>query len=377
MVLAFGIALCTILELSQLASIFFYASFIVLFVSLLLTLDNSNPHKRIVIGIIMFSIFSMLINGLVDTNYFSLSNIVFFLVFVSVILYVYLLQSVHPTKSLCNFIMLVGMGFSVLFPVAYVLIGISPTETFLTLNFPNPNLLGLWLLPAILFALVGIWYYRPIPVKILCAVMVAINLYLIILSTARNIWIALMLGVIVFVLSIGKKHQLPNWVFVLVVVFPLLFLFAYLLTIELWENSAFLQMFFEQNEKTMDTRVNVWESCLYHLGNHWITGRYFFLCGNAHNSHLVILCSYGVIVLILTMIYLYKVMKLINQNSTSAFQKACLIAFCIILFSGNAEGSLFSGAVGLHIPTCVFLFLAKYDPSKELEEETAYTRLML
>ena len=93
----------------------------------------------------------------------------------------------------------------------------------------------------------------------------------------------------------------------------------------------------------------------------WFTGDYANLDGNAHNSHMVLLCSFGIVILILTIIFTYNITIEISKKAKNKFQTLCLAAFYASIFMGFGEGALYSGGLGLYILCGIFLVLANSD----------------
>ena len=368
MLLSLGIVFFVLTEADHLASLLFHISFILLFVAVALAIRVRNEHTTIMYAILVATILSLLMGSLISGVTISFGSLVYLFVFWALICYIYILQVVKPEKDLCNFVMVIGLTLSAMFCAAYFLFDIQTEIEYLTMNFSNSNLLGMWLLQAVLFAVLGFIYYRNFLMKGICVLLAVAGLYLIEKSGSRNITIALLLGAAILILSVWRKRNLSKGLLALVVIFPLLFVFVYIGTKNTWENSELLKTIFLGEGKGLDARYDIWISSLYNIQDSWLIGKYYSLAGNVHNSHLVLLCSYGVVVLVMTMVYLYKVLKSINAESNSVFQKFCLIAFCVTIFMGNAEGALFSGALGLYIPACAFLLLARYDPSKHTDE---------
>ena len=68
-----------------------------------------------------------------------------------------------------------------------------------------------------------------------------------------------------------------------------------------------------------------------------------------------------VVVLIMFIVFLYKVMRLNAVNLSSNKQIICMVGFAGIVFIGMAEGAIVCGSLGLYIPACTYLALADVD----------------
>lgn len=174
----------------------------------------------------------------------------------------------------------------------------------------------------------------------------------------RSAIISLGLAAILCFWRIIKKKDYPRWLLFVIDIFPLFFLVIYMKTYSSWMNTSIFDMFISEG-KNLDSRVAMWSAFIADLKGFWLTGNYYELAGNAHNSLLTVLCSYGVVVLALTVYYLYMVMKKINDCCNSKGQIVCFAGFFCALFMGIGEGALFSGGVGIYILACTFLGIAK------------------
>lgn len=360
-ILCIGIVLFTLLNAQQWVSRCFLLSFIILVPSLLFVYRGKYKHTAFMSLILLVTLACVLINGINLQAKLSVDGMIFLFVFAALLIYIQVMQGTTVTKKLCDFVVYVGILMSVIFVGAYFLANIRTTDKYLTMNYSNSNLLGMWILQAILFSVVGFFHCRQNFLKLVCVVTGIANGYLLSLTGARNAYLALGLGFFVFLISFLRKKHINNAILAVVAIFPLIFLAFYMFFQEFWENSELLQAIFLNESKELGSRYELWKSTFYNMKGYWFTGAYFKLAGNVHNSHLVLLSSYGVVVLALTVVYLYRVMKSVNQCAQTPYQKLCMVAFCVTIFMGNAEGALFSGAVGLYIPACAFLLLARYE----------------
>ena len=159
---------------------------------------------------------------------------------------------------------------------------------------------------------------------------------------------------------IQKKYRISPWILKFVAVFPLIFVWLYLNYVTVLHVKDDTMM--NHEGKSIMSRTHIWNYIFDHLEIHnYIFGNYPMLQGNVHNSHLAVLASFGVIVAILFVVFLYKVMKSCSENISSYKQAVCLVGFMGTIFIGMAEGALVCGSLGWCIPACTFLCLASVD----------------
>lgn len=360
-ILSLAIVVFTLLKQINIVSFCFFMSFLVIALATLMVINKKSSCKFLLVVIsvltVTFVSCNMIITGIKPTT----ENIVFVLVFIALLVYMYLMLQTEVDFSFVNWIMNFGLIFSACFSVSYYLGGIKTYSSgYLSMNFSNSNLLGMWILQAIIFSIIGFFWYRSILKKLICIILTVANLNLLILSGTRNAILSLILGAAIIVLHILTKHKYSKILLAIIALVPILFLTIYMGTVSIWSNSDFSFPFFFEIDKGIDSRYLMWRDTLYSIKGHILIGAYFNMAGNVHNSHLVVLASYGIVVLGLTILYLYKIMEKANENCETLFQKVCISGFFITLFMGIGEGALFSGALGLYIPACIYIALARY-----------------
>ena len=123
--------------------------------------------------------------------------------------------------------------------------------------------------------------------------------------------------------------------------------------------------------KSLNSREKVWKEFFARIGGRWLTGNYAKASGNSHNSQMVVLCSFGLVVLILVIAFTYKILQKVNSHSKTLYDSCCISAFFAVLFMGIGEGALFSGGQGIYILVGSFLFLVNVD--EEIEKKKKKT----
>jgi hypothetical protein len=290
-----------------------------------------------------------------------------YFIFCSTILYIYLTVELEIDEKLSRMIVILGVIISALFPISAMLMDYTK-HPYLTMNFSNPNLTGMYLAEAIFYALIGFAYLKKPVAKIFCVGLLIANIVLLTWTEARNSFLAVALcfAIILWYLLLWKK-RIPNYVLAVSAILPFCFMFLYLAIVDSdFFNNMFA--FLVDAGKPLNSRAVIWNRVLTQLGNNVLTGNYFLLMGNAHNSHLVLLASYSAPVMLLTVIYLYHAMKRVKQRCDTGMQTLCLATFLGTLFIGLGEGALFSGGMGLYIICCTPLLLPK-TISKERSEK--------
>ncbi len=224
----------------------------------------------------------------------------------------------------------------------------------ISLNLPNPNATGLWLV--CIFTLLfycGLIYKKGFRYLFMLA---AFGLIPIILATdSRNSFLAcifLVAGVIVT--NIFKIKKVPNWVLVILACLPLIvfafYMFVIVENMDFWENIFSLDGF----DKGIDSRRGIWGGVLDNFWDCFLIGDYpKYFNSQQHNSLLTIYCRFGAFATAASCILIYKALKIL-QERTSFYATLSLSA---ILFTGCFEASVFTGIAGLYlmlllVPSC-------------------------
>ena len=141
-------------------------------------------------------------------------------------------------------------------------------------------------------------------------------------------------------------------------IFPLIFVFIYLELIN--TDIANIFEFINSDGKSLTSRVRIWEESIYIIRKNLLFGNYFYGSGNRHNTHLMILTSFGIFTFTLVIIYLNRVINYIGTYIREKYQMISLYAFYAVILMGTFEAALFSGSQGMYVFSGAFLMVAKY-----------------
>ena len=311
-----------------------------------------------ILGFLNVIISSLFVGASIDFNY-----LVNYFAFVFLLLYIMLMSSYKPSSDIGIVLLWVGIGVASVYALSFYVFHMVEYDSlgYFTMNFSNPNLLAMFLYQSVLYCFVSFFVMKKYWIKILCGIIGVADFHLMTLTDSRNTIISFVMVVVAtFYFVIKKKHRISSWILKLVAVFPLIFVWLYLNYVTVLHVKDDTMM--NHEGKSVMSRTHIWNYIFDHLEIHnYIFGNYPMLQGNAHNSHLAVLASFGVIVAILFVTFLYKVMKHCSENISSYKQAVCLVGFMGTIFIGMAEGALVCGSLGLYIPACTFLCLASVD----------------
>lgn len=244
-------------------------------------------------------------------------------------------------------------------------------EVLLTLNFPNPNQTGMFILNSILYICISIiagqslankkWHYI-IMLCVLIPLLVAVC-QLLFMTGCRSSFMSLALFVVLVILdytSMGH-FKLKKWMTLVIAIMPFVFVFIYLSNVG--DFSTDVSMGIENAGKSSMTRVSVWKPIVTDFWHYFMIGDYYGISNGTgmsqlHNTHLDVYASYGFIPLVLYITILYKVIRHSAKFYFTRFQRVSLYAFVACMVSCTFEACFVAGSAGLFLLTIGFLVLA-------------------
>ncbi len=364
-----GIIFTTCTGNASITSLIFALSFLVLLFEFIRVFLNKQMQllERILFIIITVAGINVIINSLFTTKNINFEYFKCYFIFSSTIMLFGLSIGIKLNRRTCNWVFFIQILICLIYIYTYNFVPNLNTNLImsgLTLNFSNPNLTGMFLLQSVLFMSIGVLYFKRTILKLICGALLLIMIKYTLETGARNAIIAYSLFLVISIIYFLKRDfKMPKWFSVFLNCVPLIFVPLYLGTIDFINNSGWFDFLISEG-KNLNSRVNVWNMFFDRFDNSWIIGNYANCMGNAHNAHLVLLFSYGVFVLILTLVFNSLITIKMSKNITNRFQGFGLAAFFATVFMGIGEGSLYSGGVGLYIFPAIFIMLANTDFQK-------------
>lgn len=246
---------------------------------------------------------------------------------------------------------------------------------YLTFGFTNPNFTALVLCCIAIFLLICATGSKKIILKIFYLLLAVVAVYFIFCTKARNALLALVLFALLFVFTARKKRQIrmPDWFLFVWAALPIIFAGVYLLFIDNIENLGFFSFLVEEG-KELSSRVRIWKRAFEAFSDSPIFGAYYQISEGSgvsqlHNTHVDILASYGVVVLVLVCIFLYNLFREMRDGADSRLKRVSLIGFMAALMMGIGEAALFSGGLAIYLHFGAFILLNKMNENEELADE--------
>lgn len=244
---------------------------------------------------------------------------------------------------------------------------------YLTFGFNNPNTTGLFLTCLFMMEMYRLFKKEKWYMKTLHILMACVLIWFVVETQSRNCLLVLAMFVAVCIwlrFRSTRALQITRFWSVVIAWFPLLFALLYMLFIySPWIQNAL--SFIVDVGKELDSRTKIWTIALENIRQSPLIGDYFGISngtGNSqlHNSHLDIMASYGIPILVMVCTalstYLYQKGRIYEDKQSYIY----ILAFTCAIMLGIGEAALFSGGLGIYIFVGAFLMLSN---AKSEEEE--------
>ncbi len=360
------IVLFTILRQSTAISICFELSFIALLVYVIkrATIKKFEVQPLLLIAV---AVINVLVNGLISSDanlgfdYFK--KVIMFSAFV---LMLYFSEEDLVSGKAITIVKSIPVACALLLVVSYFFLGNTTRYAGgVTLGFSNPNFTGMWLLHlAIYTSLFVIDKEKYFLTRIFSGILFASVVWLIFQTEARSC----LIGSVFFcaLCLIGKvfgKYIARNaMVIIAIIIAPILFvvLYHYLLNAS-WFSELFSA--FVSAGKGLDSRLAVWDPAIQLLKSNFILGDYSGISNGTgmsqlHNTHLDVICSYGIVPFMLFLSLLNRVCKRVSNQSMEYSNYCALCGFISVIIMGSFEAAVVAGAMGMNILTAGLIILA-------------------
>lgn len=374
-----GIVVTQVLNLDSLTSILFLLTFPLTVLLWLRTIRQTfSETDLIMVGTCVLAVISVLVDAARSNAPLNFAYLKKLIMFLMALLF---FQAAHRTRlneEVSGFIRNVIDGLVLFLIVIYVFrtgqmytIHGRPT-VYLTFCFSNPNMTALFLSCIYMIKMhrlfeEGRWY-----VKLWNILQQSILVWFILSTRSRNGMLVIALYTVLSVWLIFRSTRnlriSKGWA-TLFAVFPILLVAGYMLLVR---NEWVLKMlsFLVGEGKKLDSRVAVWAPALQCLKESPIFGAYYAVFSSSghtqmHNSHMDIVVSYGIPVLMLVCVLLTRYLHQNGRVYTNRKGYIYILGFACTILLGMGEAAVFSGGLGLYIMAGASLLLANQQEEKQ------------
>lgn len=364
--LAFIIIISTILHQKAVISLCFALSFVVLMAYTLYQTAVVGTDAS-VLALVYLAVMNVLINafisGKLGVSFDYLKKVIMFSAFV-LFMHFSCLEPVN--KDVAKYILWLPCIAGIILILSYYFGGNTRTIAGgITLSFSNPNFAGMWLFHiSVFFFVLGVSPGRSILFRISCFLFYAILVKMILLTKTRSCMIGVVLFLALCFAGLFWKNRIvaKPGVILFITILPIVVVFIYS---TLLSSDLFLRMFeFVSSEgKGLDSRLGVWSPAIEALKKNFLFGDYYGISDGTgmsqmHNTHLDVICSYGVIPFIMFLRLLYNCIFQMTQKPYCYENYCALCGFLSVVVLGIFEAAVVAGSMGLNILTVVLLILS-------------------
>lgn len=360
------IVLFTILRQSTAISICFELSFIALLVYAIkrAAIKKFEVQPLLLIAV---AVINVLMNGLISSNanlgfdYFK--KVIMFSAFV---LMLYFSEEDLVSGKSIKIVKSIPVACAFLLVVSYFFLGNTARYAGgVTLGFSNPNFTGMWLFHLAIYTLLFVIdEEKHLLIRIFSGILFGSVVWLIFQTKARSCLIGIVFFCALCLIGkvFGKYIARNSIVIIAVIITPILLviLYHYLLNA-----SWFLRLFssFVSVGKGLDSRLVVWDPAIKLLKSNFILGDYSGISNGTgmsqlHNTHLDVICSYGIVPFMLFLLLLNSVCKRVANQSMGYSNYCALCGFISVIIMGSFEAAVVAGAMGMNILTAGLIIVA-------------------
>ncbi len=350
-------------QMNEFTSLIIALNFMITAALAFITISNKNDKNTVILWIFIALLSYMAAtSGKPDISFDYLKSWIMFMTTISLYFWVY---AANINEKMINRIFICGIIIAILFIVGFFsdkVYANSAMPDFATFGLSNPNLAGIYLLNVFLCIFILTKFSQHRFLRFVCYAMCAVLFYFIWLTEARSCVVAALVFILLSFSNIKKYSKFINF---MILIFPLIFSIIYLELVD----TSFMDIFdfMEGEGKSLTSRVYIWEEAFYIIESNPIFGNYFYGSGNRHNTHLMIVAAFGVIVFGVVMVYLNRIVNYIGSHIREKYQTIALYAFYSVILMGTFESALFSGSQGMYVFSGAFLMIAKYERENSRE----------
>ena len=368
-ILFFGALVLTgIFNITALSSLCFYGMYGSLIAASIISILHQRIKRKGPFLLLVLIITISVMNVLIGASTLSFDYYKKLLLYIGTILMMYFAFDFVPNRNTIKLIFRITQAFSFAFIYkAFITPRYYGSTKFLSLGFTNANLAGMWV-----FLVTALLLWRATNgskgiAKIVFWAEIVVLTYICYLTGCRSA-LASTIGLLAVLLmqrvtsefSSRVASKMDKLVGTLSIAIPLIFPYIYL---QLYKQKYSIQLLDIWGKKGFFSgRQSIWSYALECFERHPIIGAYYQISDGTglaqmHNIFIDVLASYGVIVFIAVIVLmLWLIMKKLKEVKTES-DRTLLYAFLFALICGTFEAAFFSGASGIGIWTCLYIFL--------------------
>lgn len=380
------ILMLDVLQLDAYITAVYYGTFVLVFYLYVHITQRGFDGKDLLVPVIIVAaLFSVLMNAVFDSTY-GISFVYFkkVIIFSTTVLLLSITGKVSADKGIRKYLVAVYTVLSLLLVALYFVFGNALYShdgiqtVFLYFNFTNPNLAGLFLAVFAMQQFVEVFGQKGLVRRALHMVLAGFMMYFVFKTQSRTALLILAVFIL-FCFCINRKRYVrcsfsPVTTAILVLI-PIVFILFYFLVLDSeFVNSLMQTLSLVSEGKQLDSRYHVWKEGLEMFLQSPLFGAYYQISygtgtSQMHNTHLDILCSYGIATFLMVLVFLHRLIYNGGREYASRKQFAYMVAFAFVILLGMGEATLFAGGLGFYLLAGGLVLIANSEVPEEVVEE--------
>lgn len=361
------VVLFTLLRFGRGVSIAFDLTFLVL-IPMVVQYITAREIPKVLLLLVLFTLFSVIVNALLSSvAAISFSYFYKMIMFLCTMVLFWSASEASVGEKTKRLLRLLPVLMGLMMAISYYLLGNRAMIAHsITLGFVNPNFTGMWLTHVFFYVVCFFVSEKKLILRFLSVVLAVLCLILIWKTYARSCFAGLLLFMSLMVVGIFRGFKkLPTVILLLIVLSPLAFALFYLYVVHAdWFSHLF--RFLIRTGKAITARDMIWRIAFRQFRIHPVFGNYAGISNGSgvsqlHNTHIDVLCSYGMVPFLLFLSSLLSIIKRVNERIAEVGQYTALCAFLGVIVIGSFEASIVAGSTGLYLLSGGFLILTSAD----------------
>ena len=245
---------------------------------------------------------------------------------------------------------------------AYLINGI--VTHYLTFHFTNPNLTGMYLSAIAMLEISRALGEMNKGWKFIHFLLAGGLLYLTYETQSRNVLFSVVFFFGMLIINSfqkGNVHRMNPLIAGITILWPAVFVALYMFVISRPVLTNYFS-FLVSTGKSIDSRIRIWNNALLFFRASPAFGAYYQLSNGTgmsqlHNTALDIASSYGILIFVAVLVFLFKVMTCRNDAGMTKAQFQYISAFSACIVMGMGEAALFSGSLSFFVLAGLFMIL--------------------
>ena len=368
---AISLVIFQVLSVNYAVSFLLMVTIITVYILWMLTLYKEVTNRDVMlVCLIVLAAWNVFINAQMAGSDLSFSYIRKLLLFSSTLIFLQTATKLRIEPRLEQMILNANSLLAVFLLIEYLIQGnqaylINGIVTqYLTFHFTNPNLTGMYLSAIAMLEICRAMCEEKKQLKLFHFILAGGLLYLTYETQSRNVMFSIIFFFGMLIINNfqkGSVHRMNPVIALITILWPAVFAAVYMFIINRPALTGYFS-FLVSTGKNIDSRIRIWTNALLYFQMSPVFGSYYQLSNGTgmsqlHNTALDIAASYGIVVFLGVLVYLFKIMTCRNDTGMTKKQFQYISAFSACIIMGMGEAALFSGSLSFFALAGLFMML--------------------